>query len=110
MLSYSHENWFFCKELAPESDQGQQATPDTAEVSADSGDLQEGKNIEKGKDKEEKDKEKTKDSDKEKGKEKEADKKGEIEKEKLKSMVRFIYYFYYSWMVATLSTCMVRFT
>jgi hypothetical protein len=80
MLSYSHENWFFCKELAPESDQGQQATPDTAEVSADSGDLQEGKSIEKGNDKEEKDKEKTKDSDKEKGKEKEADKKGEIEK------------------------------
>jgi hypothetical protein len=58
MLSYSHENWFFCKELAPESDQGQQSTPDTAEVSADSGDLQEGKSIEKGKDKEEKDKEK----------------------------------------------------
>jgi hypothetical protein len=86
MLSYSHENWFFCKELAPESDQGQQATPDTAEVSADSGDLQEGKSIEKGNDKEEKDKEKTKDSDKEKGKEKEADKKGEIEKEKLKSI------------------------
>lgn len=86
MLSYSHENWFFCKELAPESDQGQQATPDTAEVSADSGDLQEGKSIEKGKDKEEKDKEKTKDSDKEKGKEKEADKKGENEKEKLKSL------------------------
>ncbi|XP_059456237.1 regulator of nonsense transcripts UPF2 [Corylus avellana] len=73
-------------ELAPESDHGQQATPDTAEVSADSGDLQEGKSIEKGKDKEEKDKEKTKDSDKEKGKEKEADKKGEIEKEKLKSI------------------------
>jgi hypothetical protein len=86
MLSYSYENWFFCKELAPESDQGQQATPDTAEVSAESGDLQEGKSIEKGKDKEEKDKEKTKDSDKEKGKEKEADKKGEIEKEKLKSI------------------------
>jgi hypothetical protein len=42
MLSYSHENWFFCEELAPESDQGQQATPDTAEVSADSSDLQEG--------------------------------------------------------------------
>jgi hypothetical protein len=57
MLSYSHENWFFCKELAPVTDQGQQATPDIAEVSADSSDLQEGKSIEKGKDKEEKDKE-----------------------------------------------------
>lgn len=94
MLSYSHENWFFYKELAGESDQGQQATQDTAEVSADSGTLQEGKNIDKGKDKEEKDKEKTKESDKEKGKEKEADrkgekdgdKKGEIEKEKLKGL------------------------
>ena len=86
MLSYSHENWFFFKELTPESDQGQQATPNTNEVSIDSGDLQEGKSIEKGKDKEEKDKEKTKYSDKEKGKEKEANKKGKIEKEKLKSM------------------------
>lgn len=73
-------------ELAPESDQQQQATQDTTEVSADSGTLQEGKNIDKGKDKEEKDKEKTKDLDKEKGKEKDADKKGEIEKEKLKGL------------------------
>lgn len=60
------------------------------EISADSGTLQEGKNLEKGKDKEEKDKEKTKDPDKEKGKEKEkekdADKKGENEKEKLKGL------------------------
>jgi hypothetical protein len=78
--------WFVCKELAPESDQQQQATQDTTEVSADSGTLQEGKNIDKGKDKEEKDKEKTKDLDKEKGKEKDADKKGEIEKEKLKGL------------------------
>lgn len=58
------------------------------DVSADSGTLQEGKSVEKGKDKEEKDKEKTKDPDKEKGKEKEkekdTDKKGENEKEKLK--------------------------
>ena len=60
------------------------------EASADSGNLQEGKGIEKGKDKEEKDKEKIKDPDKEKGKEKEKekdmDKKGENEKEKLKGL------------------------
>ncbi|KAE8686316.1 Regulator of nonsense transcripts UPF2 [Hibiscus syriacus] len=59
---------------------------DAAEASADSGTLQEGKSIEKGKDKDEKDKEKTKDPDKEKGKEREkdTDKKGENEKEKVK--------------------------
>ncbi|XP_030932206.1 regulator of nonsense transcripts UPF2 [Quercus lobata] len=73
-------------ELAPESDQRQQATQDTTEVSADSGTLQEGKNLDRGKDKEEKDKEKTKDMDKEKGKDKDADKKGENEKEKLKGL------------------------
>ena len=78
--------WFVCKELAPESDQRQQATQDTTEVSADSGTLQEGKNLDRGKDKEEKDKEKTKDLDKEKGKEKDSDKKGENEKEKLKGL------------------------
>ena len=78
--------WFVCKELAPESDQRQQATQDTTEVSADSGTLQEGKNLDRGKDKEEKDKEKTKDMDKEKGKEKDSDKKGENEKEKLKGL------------------------
>ena len=78
--------WFVCKELAPESDQRQQATQDTTEVSADSGTLQEGKNLDRGKDKEEKDKEKTKDMDKEKGKDKDADKKGENEKEKLKGL------------------------
>ncbi|KAG2730013.1 hypothetical protein I3843_01G269600 [Carya illinoinensis] len=71
-------------EPAPESDQDQQAAQDAAEVSSDSGALQEGKGIDKGKDKEEKDKEKIKDSDKEKGKEKDADKKGENEKEKSK--------------------------
>ncbi|XP_035548601.1 regulator of nonsense transcripts UPF2 isoform X1 [Juglans regia] len=73
-------------EPTPESDQDQQATQDAAEVSSDSGALQEGKSIDKGKDKEEKDKEKIKDSDKEKGKEKDADKKGENEKEKLKGL------------------------
>ncbi|XP_050250261.1 regulator of nonsense transcripts UPF2 [Quercus robur] len=73
-------------ELAPESDQRQQATQDTTEVSADSGTLQEGKNLDRGKDKEEKDKEKTKDMDKEKGKDKDADRKGENEKEKLKGL------------------------
>ncbi|KAI5578637.1 hypothetical protein POPTR_008G045400v4 [Populus trichocarpa] len=72
-------------ELAPESDQGQ-PTQDMAEVSAESGPLQEGKSTEKGKDKEEKDKEKVKDSEKEKGKEKDAERKGENEKEKLKSL------------------------
>ncbi|KAJ0103224.1 hypothetical protein Patl1_06191 [Pistacia atlantica] len=83
-------------EPATESEQGQLATQDTAEISADSGPLQEGKTIEKGKDKEEKDKEKAKDPDKEKGKEKDPDKekgkekdpdrKGETEKEKLKGV------------------------
>ncbi|KAJ6901964.1 regulator of nonsense transcripts UPF2-like [Populus alba x Populus x berolinensis] len=72
-------------ELAPESDQGQ-PTQDMAEVSAESGPLQEGKSTEKGKDKEEKDKEKVKDPEKEKGKEKDAERKGETEKEKLKSL------------------------
>ncbi|XP_011046308.1 PREDICTED: regulator of nonsense transcripts UPF2-like [Populus euphratica] len=72
-------------ELAPESDQGQ-PTQDMAEVSTESGPLQEGKSTEKGKDKEEKDKEKVKDPEKEKGKEKDAERKGEIEKEKLKSL------------------------
>jgi hypothetical protein len=57
-----------------------------AEVSAESGPLQEGKSTEKGKDKEEKDKEKVKDPEKEKGKEKDAERKGENEKEKLKSL------------------------
>lgn len=54
-------------------------------MSADSGSLQEGKTVEKGKDKEkeEKDKEKAKDPDKEKGKEKDPEKK-EAEKEKVK--------------------------
>lgn len=74
------------KELAPESDQGQQTTHDTGEVSTDSGASQEGRSTEKGKEKEEKDKEKSKDPEKEKGKEKDADKKGENEKEKLKSV------------------------
>ncbi|GFZ14825.1 regulator of nonsense transcripts UPF2 [Actinidia rufa] len=69
----------------PESDQGQLASPDSAEVSADSGTLQEGKN-EKGKDKDDKDKEKTKDPDKEKGKGKDAERKGESEKEKIKGL------------------------
>ncbi|KAG5226831.1 YCF protein [Salix suchowensis] len=82
-------------ELATESDQGQ-PTQDMAEVSAESGTLQEGKGTEKGKDKEEKDKEKVKDPkkekgkekdpEKEKGKEKDAERKGENEKEKLKSL------------------------
>ncbi|PON64321.1 26S proteasome regulatory complex, non-ATPase subcomplex, Rpn1 subunit [Trema orientale] len=73
-------------ELAPESDQGQQATLDTGEISTDSGASQEGRSTEKGKDKEEKDKEKSKDPEREKGKEKDSDKKGENEKEKLKSV------------------------
>ncbi|KAJ9175552.1 hypothetical protein P3X46_014098 [Hevea brasiliensis] len=72
-------------EVAPESDQGQPSL-DNAESSADSGTLQEGKSIEKGKDKEEKDKEKAKDPEKEKGKEKDAERKGEIEKEKPKGL------------------------
>jgi len=75
----------YFKELAPESDQGQ-STQDMAEVTAESGTLQEGKSTEKGKDKEEKDKEKVKDPEKEKGKEKDAERKGENEKEKLKSL------------------------
>ncbi|XVF75478.1 hypothetical protein PTKIN_Ptkin13bG0191200 [Pterospermum kingtungense] len=71
-----------------EADQGTPVAQDAVEDSADSGNLQEGKVIEKGKDKEEKDKEKTKDPDKEKGtdKEKDTDKKGENEKEKLKGL------------------------
>ncbi|KAF5959498.1 hypothetical protein HYC85_000707 [Camellia sinensis] len=72
-------------DLAPESDQGQMAIPDSAEVSTDSGTLQEAKN-EKGKDKDEKDKEKAKDPDKEKGKDRDAERKGEIEKEKIKGL------------------------
>lgn len=72
--------------MAPESDQGQQAIQDHGEIIADSGTLQEGKSMEKGKDKEEKDKEKIKDLEKEKAKEKDSDKKGESEKEKLKSL------------------------
>lgn len=73
-------------ELAPESDQGQQATQDTGEVSTDSGALQEGKSTEKGKEREEKDKEKSKDPEKERGKEKDTDRKGDVEKEKQKSL------------------------
>ncbi|KAA8525750.1 hypothetical protein F0562_007599 [Nyssa sinensis] len=74
-------------DTSPESDQGQMVTQDTAEGSADSGALQEGKN-EKGKDKDDKDKDKdkTKDPDRDKGKEKDADRKGENEKEKLKGL------------------------
>uniref|UniRef100_A0A2P2L832 Regulator of nonsense transcripts UPF2 n=1 Tax=Rhizophora mucronata TaxID=61149 RepID=A0A2P2L832_RHIMU len=72
-------------ELAPGSDQVQ-PTQDTVEVHADSGNLQDGKLVEKGKDKEEKDKEKFKDPEKEKGKEKDTERKGENEKEKLKSL------------------------
>lgn len=86
VLSYM-KIWLFYKEPTPESDQDQQATQDAAEVSGESGALQEGKSIvDKGKDKEEKDKEKIKDSDKEKGKEKDVEKKGENEKEKLKGL------------------------
>ncbi|XWS66111.1 hypothetical protein CRYUN_Cryun05aG0172300 [Craigia yunnanensis] len=69
-----------------EADQGTSVAQDAVEASADSGNLQKEKSIEKGKDKEEKDKEKTKDPDKEKGKEKDKDKKGENEKEKLKGL------------------------
>ena len=94
LLLHSHERSLYLilciclylfKELASESDQGQ-PTQDMAEVSAESGTLQEGKGTEKGKDKEEKDKEKVKDPEKEKGKEKDAERKGENEKEKLKSL------------------------
>lgn len=95
-MRISDQSSFLCKEPATESEQGQSATQDTAEISADSGTLQEVKTIEKGKDKEEKDKEKAKDLDKEKGKEKETDKekgkekdpdrKGDTEKEKLKGL------------------------
>ncbi|KAG2730010.1 hypothetical protein I3843_01G269600 [Carya illinoinensis] len=67
-----------------DADRNLKAMKKRTEVSSDSGALQEGKGIDKGKDKEEKDKEKIKDSDKEKGKEKDADKKGENEKEKSK--------------------------
>ncbi|XWS75092.1 hypothetical protein CRYUN_Cryun01aG0055300 [Craigia yunnanensis] len=75
-------------ESSTEADQSASVAQDSVEASADSGNLQEGKSIEKGKDKEEKDKEKIKDADKEKGKEKEkdTDKKGENEKEKLKGL------------------------
>ncbi|KAK6270895.1 hypothetical protein POUND7_007993 [Theobroma cacao] len=69
-----------------EADQSTAVAQDAVEASADSGNLQEGKSIEKGKDKEEKDKERNKDPDKEKGKEKDSDKKGENEKEKLKGL------------------------
>ncbi|XP_050209563.1 regulator of nonsense transcripts UPF2 isoform X2 [Mercurialis annua] len=65
-------------EVATESDQGQ-PIQDTAESSADSGALQEGKSAEKGKDKDER-------SEKDKGKEKDTEKKGENEKEKLKGV------------------------
>ncbi|OMO81089.1 MIF4G-like, type 3 [Corchorus olitorius] len=75
-------------ESSTEADQSTAVVQDAVEASADSGNLQEGKSIEKGKDKEDKDKEKTKEPDKEKGKEKEkdSDKKGENEKEKLKGL------------------------
>ncbi|XP_022746549.1 regulator of nonsense transcripts UPF2-like isoform X4 [Durio zibethinus] len=75
-------------ESSTEADQSTSVAQEAVEASADSGNLQEGKSIEKGKDKEEKDKEKTKDPDKEKGKEKEkdTDKKVENEKEKLKGL------------------------
>jgi regulator of nonsense transcripts 2 len=76
-----HDVSIYFKELAPESDQGQ-STQDMAEVTAESGTLQEGKSTETGKDKEEK----VKDPEKEKGKEKDAERKGENEKEKLKSL------------------------
>ncbi|XAR66647.1 hypothetical protein NMG60_11012943 [Bertholletia excelsa] len=72
-------------ESGTEPDQGQIASSDSAEVPADSGTLQEGKN-EKGKDKDEKDKEKAKDPDKDKGKDKDAERKGENEKEKIKGL------------------------
>ncbi|XP_022765306.1 regulator of nonsense transcripts UPF2-like isoform X3 [Durio zibethinus] len=70
-------------ESSTEADQSKSVAQDAVEPSVDSGNLQEGESIEKGKDKE-----KTKDPDKEKGKEKEkdTDKKGENEKEKLKGL------------------------
>lgn len=77
---------FFFKDSSTEADQSTAVAQDAVEASADSGNLQEGKSIEKGKDKEEKDKERNKDPDKEKGKEKDSDKKGENEKEKLKGL------------------------
>ncbi|CAK9155115.1 unnamed protein product [Ilex paraguariensis] len=73
------------KDLADESDQGQMATQDKAEVSADYAAVQDGEN-EKGEDKDETDKEKTKDPDKDKGKVKDVARKGENEKEKLKGL------------------------
>ncbi|CAA2971180.1 regulator of nonsense transcripts UPF2 [Olea europaea subsp. europaea] len=72
-------------DLTAESDKGQVATQDTAEVSSDSGALQEDKDG-KGKDKEEKDKERTKEPDKEKGKENDAERRGENEKDKVKGL------------------------
>ncbi|GLT88919.1 hypothetical protein SLE2022_069260 [Rubroshorea leprosula] len=71
-------------EPAAEADQSTLASQDTTEVSTDSGNLQESKTIEKGKEREEKDNERIKDPDKEKGKEKDSDRKAESEKEKLK--------------------------
>lgn len=85
MLVYTYMETSCTKDSALEPEQVQMATQDSAEVSADSGALQDVKN-EKGKDKEEKDKEKTKDPEKEKGKEKDAERRGEIEKEKLKGI------------------------
>ncbi|GAB4854899.1 Regulator of nonsense transcripts upf2 [Ancistrocladus abbreviatus] len=78
-------------DLTLEPEQGQTASPDTVDVSADSGALLDGKTNEKGKDKEGKgkdrdDKEKIKEVDKEKGKEKDTERKGENEKEKLKGL------------------------
>ncbi|KAL2555376.1 Regulator of nonsense transcripts UPF2 [Forsythia ovata] len=72
-------------DLAPESEKGLIATQETAEVSADSGALQEDKDG-KGKDKEEKDKERAKEHDREKGKEKDAERRGENEKDKVKGL------------------------
>ncbi|KAJ8759872.1 hypothetical protein K2173_009973 [Erythroxylum novogranatense] len=72
------------KESAPGLELGQ--PNDASEVAEESGAVQEGKPIEKGKDKEEKDKEKAKDPEKEKVKEKDMDRKGENEKDKLKGV------------------------
>ncbi|KAL2555491.1 Regulator of nonsense transcripts UPF2 [Forsythia ovata] len=72
-------------DLAPESEKGLIATQETAEVSADSGALQEDKDG-KGKDKEEKDRERAKEHDREKGKEKDAERRGENEKDKVKGL------------------------